>query len=578
MVKTIENEYVVDFCKYTSKKTAPVMDLDYDLSCAFHTPEILEQKINLLAKHGFKRLHIVAPPPGGSDYSHAARVLPEDGPPNFLRQSRETFSGDPLKQAVKLAKAAGLEVIVVFKPYEGGGAFTIPHGIMPDCGQNYMETLGGCAVGLDPFIVAHPEFLLKRRSEDYLLEKAVTKIELVFILDKISDDDEMKRQVLDNDSITHFSANEFEIYVSSDNGVYKKIETSFSVSEYVELREIRNANGEPVFSQPMRCRIIEISGMTIDAPYFAVTFDGDKKAFRTIPFSMCSVFNEDNKLPVTISPTLRHDAPFNKVGFEFEEVGPYYWDCGWKTCTCFGFARGKLQHLRGSLCEAYSEVRDHWLEQVERYIELGAEGVEVRLQSHCSGVTDFVNYGFNPSLVNAYREEYGSDISIEAVDPIKLMKIRGKFFGMFIKDAKELLHQHKRNLSIHLHGYMERPSLNPTFYEMGFWANPKILPDWRNLIEIADEIVIKDYNFGVYRQEEANGIKDLAAKIGTPVWIHCYLQQGNDWNKTFLNAVDNDPRITGIQLYEVVWNARENNGIIKVDEMGNTSWVLPENV
>ena len=52
----------------------------------------------------------------------------------------------------------------------------------------------------------------------------------------------------------------------------------------------------------------------------------------------------------------------------------------------------------------------------------------------------------------------------------------------------------------------------------------------------------------------------------------------SDQDKAFLKAVDNDPRITGIQLYEVVWNARENNGIIKVDEMGNTSWVLPEDV
>ena len=62
--------------KNLTKKLDPVMDLDYDLSCAPHTPEILEKKIRMLAEHGFERLHIVAPPPGNPDYSHAARVVP----------------------------------------------------------------------------------------------------------------------------------------------------------------------------------------------------------------------------------------------------------------------------------------------------------------------------------------------------------------------------------------------------------------------------------------------------------------------------------------------------------------------
>lgn len=554
------------------------MDLDYDLSCAFHTPEILEQKINLLAKHDFKRLHIVAPPPGGPDYSHAARLLPEDGPPNFLRQSRETFSEAPLKQAIKFAKNAGFEVIIVFKPYEGGGVFTIPHKAEPPCNRNHMETLGGSAVGIDPFIVAHPEFLIKRKPYIDLRSKTVTKIELVFILDKIDDSDAIKQASFSEDVVVKFPAKKIKICTSSDNGRYELYTGPVNVAEYVELRMLKNANNESVFPKLVRCRIIEISSLKIDSSYFSVEFNGEDKAFRTIPFSMCTVFSIDGKLPVTISPTLRHDGPFQKIGFEFEEVGPYYWDYGWRTCTLFGFARGKMKHLRGSLCEAYPEVREYWLRQIKDFISMGADGIEIRLQSHCSGVTDFINYGFNLPLVNAYSEEYGCDILTDAVDPIKLMKIRGKFFDMFFKDVRTLLHQHKRNLLVHLHGYMERPSLNPTFHEMGFWANPKILPDWRNFIKIADEIVIKDYNFGKYNPEVANGIKNLAAKTGTPLWIHCYLQQGNDWNKDFLEAVNHDPRITGIQLYEVVWNARENHGIIKVDDMGKTSWVLPKNL
>jgi hypothetical protein len=564
---------------YFSKKLTPVMDLDYDLSCAFHTPEILENKIKMLAEHGFKRLHIVAPPPGNPDYSHAARLLPEDGPTNFLRQSRVALGDNPLKLAIRFAKCADLEVIVVFKPYEGGGVFTIPHGAIPDCGQNYMETLGGRAIGLDPFIVEHPEFLLQRRPCKELHSKLVTRIELVFILDRISDENAIKQQVLDNDVISRFPANGVKIYSSSDNGIYKSFETPFTVEECIEPREIKDANGEPVFPQPMQCRIITISGLKIDAPYFAVSFDGDEKAFRTIPFSMCTVFSGDRETPATVSPSVRHhifkDAPsFTENGFEFEEVGPYYWDCGWRTCTCFGFARGKIKYLRGSLCEAYPEVRKHWLNQIKSYIEMGADGIEIRLQSHCSGVTDFVNYGFNTPLVKAYSDEYGINILSESVDPIKLMKIRGNIFTIFIEDAKTLVHKNKVKLLLHLHAYMEHPSLNPTFHELGFWANPKILPDWRKLIEVADEIVLKDYNFGQYNPEVASEIKNFAYKTESTLWIHCYLQQGHDWNPVFIKAVGKDLRISGILLYEVVWNDRENDGIIRVDTEGQLFWML----
>ena len=550
--------------KYTSKKLDPVMDLDYDLSCAFHTPEILKQKIDLLAKHGFKRLHIVAPPPGNPDYSHAARVLPKDGPPNFLRQSRNAFTEDPLKVAIDSAKNAGLETIIVFKPYEGGGVFTVPHNVEPPCECNYLPTLGGRAVGLDPFVVKHPEFLLKRKPYDEYYDHAVTTVELVFVLDQINENNEINIKSFNDNTIVDFPARDFQICTSTDNANYIRYEGQIKIREYIEPRIVRNANGKPVFPAAVRCRIIEISSLKITAPYFSLKFSGEDKAFRTIPFSMCSFFSENVKLPVTVSPTLRTEEPFKGIGFEFEELGPYYWDCGWRPCTQFGFARGKLKCLRGALCEAYPKVRKYWLEQISNFINMGIDGVEIRLQSHCSGVTDFVNYGFNPPLVNAYLEEYGTDILTETVDFVKLMKIRGIFFERFINDAKELLHKKTVKLFIHLHGYMESPSLNTTFHELGFWANPKIMPDWRKLIDIADEVVIKDYNFGKYNPEVARGIKNLAVSTGTPLWIHCYLQQGHDWNPDFIKAVENEHCITGILLYEVVWNDRENDGIIEV--------------
>lgn len=553
------------------------MDLDYDLSCAFHTPELLERKIRMLAAHDFETLHIVAPPPGNPEYSHAVREWHGEDSRNFLRRSREALGGNPLRLAVEYAKLAGLEVIIEFKPYEGGGVFTVPHGEIPHGGQNFMETLGGRAVGLDPFILENPSFLLERRPCDDLRSEAVERVELVYMLDKIDGDEGVKQLSFDDDVISRSPLGELRIHVSFDNGTYQLYEAPFRIREYIDTRMVEDSNGVPVFPKLVRCRIVEISGLEIDAPYFSVSFTGEPTAFRMIPFSMCSAFNARHKLPVTVSPTIRPDssgrlAPFAKTGFEFEEIAPYTVDSGWRACMTLGFARGRMKRLRGALCEAYPRVREYWLDQIREFISMGIAGVDIRLQNHCSGVTDFVNYGFNPPVVEAYRNVFSENILAGPCDPIKLMRVRGDFFEMFLREAGEVLHRNNCRLSVQLHAFMERPSLSTSLHELGFWANAKILPDWRKLVDLADDVVIKNYNFGEYFPGVANEIKNYAAEREKPLWIHCYLQQGHDWNASFLQAVDADPRVTGLLLYEVVWNNRENDGIIQIDG-NNVTWV-----
>jgi hypothetical protein len=547
------------------------MDLDHDLCCYFHNSELLEQKIRLIADCGFKRFYIIAPPPGEPDYS--VRIVPQDST-NFLRQSRAAVGKDPLRQAIAFAKKTGMEVFVQFKPYEGGGAFTVPHNFVPPCGRNWIETLGGRAVGVDPFAVEHPEMLEMRKDTDNAISAAVDRIEMVFVLDCIPGGEGLEvtqgamKKVRRNgypglgmNAIAEYPATNFVLYTSTDNGKYERYSKEFIVSERIERRLIRNANDELVFPGAVLCRVIELSGLKLQTPYFAVDFEGDEKAFRTIPYSSScfSAYAGQQKLPSTISPKVRDGlltgkSGFEENGFEFEENGPYYWDYGWRTQHLFGFARGKAKHVRGSLCEAYPEVRAHWLRQIQRYMELGCDGVDIRLQNHTSGITDFVNYGFNPPLVEAYRKQYGVDITKQDPDPIKLMRLRGDFLLMFVQDTADLLHRKGLKLQMHLDDYLEHPTLDPTFTGAGFWCAPKVIPDWRRVIEIADEITIKDYNWGVYNPYMSGRMKDAAFAAGKPLWVHCYMQQGHDLNTEFLKAVSADQRVTGLLLYEVVYS------------------------
>ena len=549
----------------TDRRLVPVMDLDYDLSCSFHTPELLKRKLELLAEHGFECIHIVAPPEGGANYSSATFLLPPGNDCLFAR-SRAAFGElDPLEWAVQCARDAGMEVIIEFKPYEGGGNLILPHGSPVPDGMTGFETLGGVAVGVEPFVAANPRFRLERCPEPEAIPGPVTAIEVAFVT---------------SDRPVSAVPPAVRVYTSSDNGVYLRLERQPEISSRYEMRRIVDGNGLPVAGgESALCRVVRISGIRLECLYFALEFpEDDPETLRSYPFTMAKVFSGGRELPVTISERSREDyvlhrpMPFAGAGFDFAVSGPALAQTGLRPVPVWGFAMGKLRHLRGCLCEAYPEVREYWLERIGRFVEMGASGVDIRLQNHCSGIVDFSKYGFNPPLAEAWRERYGSALD-PLSDPLALMRLRGEFFLRFLEEAAALLHRRAARLLCQFHGYMEHPSLSSGRDDAGFWANARVLPDWRRVAELVDELVIKNYNFGEYRSETADGIKQLAAELGKPLWVHCYLQQGHDWRPDFLRALNRDPRVTGILLYEVVWNEREKDGIVKV--CGNrVEWVF----
>lgn len=527
---------------FTNKTMSAVMDLDYDLSCALHTPGLLRRKFDLLAAHGLETIYIVAPPDGKTNYSSAAFETPPGDDANFIRASRANFGGlDPLATAITFAKQAGLRVMVEFKPYEGGGNVTIPHGaIIPQAGHNALPTLGGLSVGVEPFIFEHPECLLARRPEQEVTG-AIDTIEIAYV-------DEGKM------------APEVRLYTSTDNGCYLPYPGRLDVSIRKEHRRIVDGNGLPLGDEPVMCQVLNISHLALDVPYFALAVANDP----AIP-AWARAWANGEAVPITVSTQCRQTfdhrpLPFEQNGFDFEVSGSALAEEGVRPMPLWGIARGKLRHLRGCLCEAYPQVRDYWLKRIRHFINLGADGVELRLQNHCSGVSDFAAYGYNEPLLAAWRNRYGDEV----IDPLKLMALRGEFFTLFAREAAALLHRHHCTLSIQLHAYMVHPSLSTARQEFGFWANAKILPDYRQLIALADEVVIKNYNFGRYLPQQADEIKTLAAESGKALLVHCYLQQGHDWCKEFVDAVNADERVTGLLLYEVVWNAREKDGLVKV--------------
>jgi len=553
-----------------SKDVAPVIDLWPDMCCGPHTPETFRRKIALLAELGFQRVYFVVPPPGYAMFSSPwLDVLPGDNNSGHFGLESILNTPDPCFATTFEAHRHGMEAFAVLKPYEGGGGLTLPHGRKPDLPRHCIRRVGGEGVGFDNFIARHPEMLVERRPiADYerLVAAPIVKIEIAFCLD------EVHQRTFDEKTIDYPSQSDdvlqtkpvrgVTLWTSEDNGCYARYEGELTVEERVERRVIRDAVGQSVYEEPRRCRVVSVTGFGLPdtVPYLALSLDASDGTFVTIPCSMIRLFGPEGEIPVTCTAHVRDQAkpvrgkveskPFNKLGFEFDWHGSGFWAPGWEAAGCYGIARGRMRYMKGTLCEGHPEVRAYWLDQVARLVAMGVDGVDIRVQNHSGMVSDYAEFGYNTPIAEAYREKHGIDIRAEGGDPLEIMRIRGEFFTRFLEEALDLTRSHDRILQVHLRDCHENPELSSDAIKLGHWAMPKILLDWERVVDLADEITIKDYNYGHYNPQMSSRTKSLAHDRKKHLWVHCYLAQGGDLNPEFCRAVQDDERVTGMLLYE----------------------------
>lgn len=581
---------------HNGKPFAAVIDIFPQLCLSRHDQARVEKEVQLLADLGIRRLYFVACPPGYPAFSNPwLAMMPADNDCQNHALASVKLLASPNAAFCSAAKKHGLEAYAILKPYEGGGASTIPHGARlawPDGGRE--PCIGGDRILFDSFLARHPEKRIMRRpipDYDAAIAQPIRRIELTFCLDEIPS---TRRAPALPSAPPDYRCQDYPVelalWSSDDNGAYTALPKTYIVTHRIERRTLHDTAGRPLFSEPKRCRIMEITGLDLPAAtrYLAVTLNGDREHLQTLqttPATMFRIFGPDAPIPITLSvharngasPTnralpphgrlwgmesrpLRNSMEFRDWGFEFEWYGAdiFYGD-GWHSDSVYGIARGKILAMKGTACEAYPEVRACWLEQVAALIDAGYDGVDIRLQNHSGMVADFADFGFNPPLIERYRQVHGADPR-EEFDPLKMMAIRGSFFQEFLRDAAALLHRRGRKLQVHLRHAHERPCLLPDFNELGFWAMPKVwLEDWKGIIDLADAITIKDYFWGRYDPAIAGQIRQYAAAKGKPVWMHNYIAQGDGIQPDYINALAADPTVSGILLYEACHAGTSSN-------------------
>ncbi|NOU64844.1 hypothetical protein GC096_12475 [Paenibacillus sp. LMG 31461] len=607
------------------KNVAPVIDIFPDLCGVPYRYGSIRNKMELLAQLGYSRVYLVISLPGYPMYSNPwlSVMNPDNQAGNYSIESILSV-GDPVFEHIFEAHRVGMEAFAVMKPYEGGGGYTIPHGKQASFKNRSLSCIGGERVGLDSFLPDHGNMRVMRKpipNYEQLIAQPITRLTLSFCLDQVEERISYDRTDVfaskPDTSLINHPMTGIQLWTSVDNGTYELYEGSLEIREEVVVKPLFDANGLPLFDEPKRCREVHVTNLNIppDAGYLAITMEMEQEQVVMIPYSMICVYGDLGEIPVTCTPYVRNEAVtnnadsdaddplqpfapgtekwfdatypikvgagfginsgakslFKRNGFEFEWYGAGIWGNGWMGGTCYGIARGKMTYMKGTHCEAYPEVREYWLDVVKKLIAVGIDGVDFRLQNHSGMVSDYVNYGYNEPIVEAYQKEYGIDILTEQADPLNVMRIRGEFYLQFVTDAAHVLHEYHKIVQIHFHDCYENPQISSSFGELGFWAMPKVLPDWEKMIELADEITIKDYNWGTYRNALSTQIKDRAAALHKPLWVHCYIAQGDDLRAEFVEGVVKDHRVTGVLLYEIGHNPYAYNpwvGLIEVRSDG----------
>lgn len=600
----------------TAKGTqiAPVFDIQGAMVREVLSKETIRTELQTVADCGYTRVYMVVPGDGYPVFSGTRCSAPIQGRDGQLAANLLRCGGNILKLYVSEGQRLGLEMIAVYKPYEGGGGLTVPEGQTADGGNYYEEVPGGRRTYFDTFITEHPEMRLVRRDNAHLTDDSpVTMIEAVFMLDAVRDRDQTGTPVSYRaKTAEQIGTPEVTLYTSTDNYLYERYEGAFRTAWTQEVRDVYDANGLLRYANA-NVYVLRVTGfaLTEGTDYITLTFpEADRLNLLTLPYSMISLWSGDSRLVTGVATDARrlmdNDVfgdprgehtwgyenepartgryPFAKFlewftgfGWEFEYAGTGIDGEGWQQGYAYCVTKGKPQYMAGTLCEGYAEVRAHWMDYVKYLSDrCGFDGVEIRLLGHSSFATDPISYGYNEPIVSRYRELYGvdiSDLSVPVTEEmyVRMMKIRGDYLMLFLREASDYLHSRQKVFFMHLtEAYSEESRWNLDCYSFNTLCSPyrpKVLPDWKACIDISDEISIKDYSYGAYNAKRAMKIKQYAHAQGKTVWMHVYYFV-DEATYRFLSKVDSDPYAGGMLWYEYSASRQEETYQGLIDKIG----------
>ena len=566
------------------------VDFPDDLGYGIYTPDLLNEMMSLLKTMGVTRVYWNYVPSW----------------PNAIYQSeydKETLRqiGEPVKAAVTVAHRHGLELYATLKPYDSGNSATYSEG-SPESTASRVGRIGGTLQYVLPFFERYPHTRVRRRQLDAESCSQTERVKRIRLLKK-------------DDSPTRVRAENIEIWTSSDNYRYTRREINLRLKEQVEPapREVRDYYSRLVTSKGAPVRTLTLDGFDLSDPYIIVTtnFNDDKGDFRNTALGMIEVYGSSLE-PLPIVVAIKGDYWGAEVSFEKWDKMPVPsvdfrtdgldFDSGegpveiildtdnsmpgtgypGRDNGVIAFARGKNEYLPLTPCEVYPEVRKLWSGYVDKLIEAGVDGIDVRSSSHSSRTDEPTEYGFNEPLLEEYRLRYGRTPSTNNIDIQHLAEIRGEHYTSFIREASTRVRQAEKKFQVHVHADTFRTD---PVHEAMSWMQANIHFDWKTwLMEgLVDGITLRigaetleSGPEGIARRSKfphaslSKALSDpvgiealaLAQDLGVPVYFNRYVSRSLGGTEEYISDLDGifrDDRFAGLDLYELASMVRPSS-------------------
>ena len=434
-----------------------VVDFYDHLARCHYDQKRLEEMMRIFHEWGIKRVYW-----NGLAYSsgmYDSGICPTVDT-NALRTFQEL--GEFIPAAVKCAHQHGMAFYVEFKPFDLCGPFLVPHDMncykVHNTWRKGFPAIGGFWQDATVFAEQHPEYLMARNMTGI---RAGIEREVIATIQFIKQDAKPTGITKDN----------LQIYVSQDNHHYRPYNKPYEFSDRVEERPVmlKGINFNRPSQQKEQVRVLTLSGLAISEPYVAISTQ--KKTgtpdFANLYYKLVEIYTAQGE-PIPFTYGLPNPAdgwyppgmaavPFPDRVFMFDRSGidagnhialrandeMGYLDSSGRL---LGLAKGKNRYIT-ALCPAYPEVRKYWLDQVQQFIDWGVDGVEFRWAAH-QDTREWDAYGFNAPVVEEYKRRYGQDILREDFDRAKWRKLRGEFYTLFYRQAKELLARHGKKMMV----------------------------------------------------------------------------------------------------------------------------------
>ncbi len=412
------------------------------------------------------------------------------------RKSLENI-GDFLPAMVKAAHARGLEVYSLIKPFELAYAGTYRDGSEEAERFGKLDCIGGRIFNSTHFLAGNPSLRIERNMAGIDEDTAARIVRTICFVKHDDKESGIRPDLL-------------EVWVSDDNATYRKYDKPFKAGETVEERPVPvyGTQGNGVGREKRPVRVIRLDGLEIAEKYFAVTtpVPAGNGTFKNWIYALTEIISDEGThIPFTYGLHVSGDGwsrgeGFRRAGFEFDfDTAGAAFSVGaaisFLRSAMFldnkqgviGFARGKNRYLPGAPCGAYREVKDFWLSWVKQAIDAGADGVDFRVRNH-NMTFEWEAYGFNPPIVEEYKQRYGVDIRTQDFDREKWRRLRGEHYTSFLREARDLLHAAGKKIQLHVSSSMQVDPSHHTAMEI-HW-------DWRRWIEegLADALTLEAVN------------------------------------------------------------------------------------